>query len=109
MDDNCDGIVDNIVSVKVTLSSPSGASDDTTSTFTWHEDPYSTWYKLFVWDSSEKTIHTQWYDAFDICSGGNCTLTLESELPSDSYQWWVKSWNEFGSLWSDGMSFSVSE
>lgn len=107
VDDNCDGIVDNIIPAKVTLTFPSGTTEVTTPTFTWSEDPYSTWYKLFIWDSSEKTVHTQWYDASNICSGGSCSVTLESDLPSDDYQWWVKSWNDYGSVWCDGMSFTV--
>jgi hypothetical protein len=35
---------------KVTLTSPSGTTEDTTPTFTWNEDPDSTWYRLLIWD-----------------------------------------------------------
>jgi hypothetical protein len=66
-------------------------------------------YKLFVGDSSGAKIFTIWYVASEICSNGTCSVAGESELSNDNYEWWVKSWNEFGSLWSDGMSFSVSE
>jgi PKD repeat protein len=107
IDDNCDGIVDNIIPEKVTLTSPSGATENSTPTLTWNEDLNATWYKLLVWDSSEKTVHTRWYDASNICFGANCSVALESELPSDSYEWWVKSWTDYGSVWSTGMSFSV--
>lgn len=90
-----------------TLISPSGEIEDSAPTFTWNEDPASTWYKLWVGNSSQEKLHAQWYKALDICSDGSCKVTLESEFTSDSYEWWVKSWNENSSVWSDGMSFSV--
>ncbi len=89
--------------------SPSGTTDETTPIFTWNEDPASTWYKLFIGDSSEEKVYAQWYDASNICSGGSCLVALESELLKDNYEWWVKSWNNYGSVWSDGMSFTVQE
>ncbi|MDA3790497.1 MAG: MopE-related protein [Desulfobacula sp.] len=107
VDDNCDAIVDNITTINVTLTSPSGVTKDTTPTFIWNEDSYSTWYKLFIWDSSEQEVHAQWYDASEICSEGDCTATLELELLVDDYEWYIKSWNEYGSIWSDGMNFTV--
>jgi hypothetical protein len=106
-DDNCDGIVDNIIPEKVTLTSPSTTMEDTTPTFTWDEDPYSTWYKLFLWDSAEEKIRGQWYDASEICAGGSCSVSLEAELLVDDYEWFVKSWNDHGKVWSDGMAFTV--
>lgn len=107
LDDNCDGIIDNIIPVKVTLLSPTGSAEGTPQTLLWNENAYSTWYKIFIWDSAEKTVLTQWYDANDICSGGSCTVTLESALLVDGYEWFVKSWNDYGSAWSDGMNFTV--
>jgi Collagen triple helix repeat (20 copies) len=93
---------------KVILVSPTGIIEDKIPTFTWGEDPVSIWYKLFIGNrSSEETVHVQWYRFSDICSEGICALPLESELSIDSYEWWVKSWNEYGSVWSDGMSFTV--
>ncbi len=92
---------------EVALISPSETIIDLTPTFTWNKDVYATWYKLFVGDSSEEKIHVQWYDAADICSGINCSVTLQTELSSGSYGWWVKSWNEAGSMWSDGMAFTI--
>jgi hypothetical protein len=107
MDDNCDGIIDNIVPDKVTLISASGTSDDIAQTFTWNEDPYSTWYKLFIWDSSEKTVHTHWYGAAKVCSEGICSVSLESALLVGEYEWFVKSWNDYGSIWTDGMAVTI--
>ena len=92
---------------KVTLVSPSGQSEESKPIYSWTEDPYSTWYKLWVGDSYGEKIHAQWYESSDICSDGSCSVTLESELTSDSYEWFVKSWNVYGSVWSDGMTFTI--
>ncbi len=94
---------------KVTHTTPSGTTQDSTPTFTWAEDPASTWYKFWVGTPNGDKIFAQWYDASEICSGNNCSVTLESELPDGSYGWYIKSWNDYGKLWSDGMSFTVSE
>ncbi len=93
--------------MKATLSSPSGQAEDSTPIYSWAEDPASTWYKLFVWDNTEEKIYAKWYKSSDICLDGNCSVTPESELLSSSYEWWVKSWNDYGSIWSDGMAFAV--
>ncbi len=92
---------------EVVLISPSEKTIDLTPTFTWNKDVYATWYKLFLWDSSEERVHAEWYDATAICSGINCSVTLQTELASGSYEWWVKSWNDYGSVWSDGIAFTV--
>lgn len=92
---------------QVSLSSPSGSAEETTPTFIWINDASTTWYKLLIWDSSEKKVYTKWYDATEICTADNCSVSLETELPSDSYEWWVKSWNDYGSVWSDGTAFTI--
>ncbi|MDA3787012.1 MAG: carboxypeptidase-like regulatory domain-containing protein, partial [Desulfobacula sp.] len=109
-DDNCDGIIDDGCDNdlgKTALISPSGTTFDIAPVFIWNKTLYATWYKLFIWNGSEEKVHAQWYESSDICSGDNCSVVLESELPGDNYEWWVKSWNEAGSVWSDGMSFVV--
>jgi hypothetical protein len=94
---------------KVTHTSPSGATQNSTPTYTWAEDPASTWYRLWVGSPNGDRLFAQWYDATDICSGGICTVTTETEFMSGDYEWYIKSWNDYGRLWSDGMSFTVSE
>lgn len=59
MDDNCDEIADNITPKKVTLKSPSEATEEIAPTFTWNEDTNTTWYKVFIWDSSEQEIYSR--------------------------------------------------
>ncbi len=78
-------------------------------TYTWVRDPESTWYRLWIGDNSTDKIFAQWYEASEICTDGNCSVTPETELLPGNYEWYVKSWNELGKLWSDGMSFTVSE
>ena len=95
------------VPVKVTQLSPSGAGGDQFPVFSWNRDANATWYKLLIWDGSEKRVYAQWYDASYICSEGSCSVTLESELLIGDYQWWIKSWNDYGNAWSDGMTFTV--
>ncbi len=79
----------NPVIEKATLTSPSGTTEETTPTFTWNEDPSSTWYRLLIWDSSGEKVYSKWYDSSIICSDASCSVTIESELASDNYQWWV--------------------
>jgi hypothetical protein len=92
----------------VTLSSPSGTTDSSPA-FTWNHDAGATWYKLFIWNSAEQKIHATWYKADNICADGVCWVALESGLANDGYEWWVKSWNEAGSVWSDAMEFTVTD
>ncbi len=92
---------------KVSHTSPAGLLESSMSTFTWQEDPTSTWYKLWVGSPNGDRIFAQWYDAADICSNGNCSVTTGTELMDGDYEWYIKSWNEFGRIWSDGMSFEV--
>lgn len=91
----------------VTPLSPSGIITQTSPTFTWSADTYASWYRLLIWDSEDKKIYSKWYEAADFCTGDSCSVTLGLELPADTYQFWVKSWNEAGSVWSDGMVFTL--
>ncbi len=36
-------------------------------------------------------------------------ITIETELMEGDYEWYIKSWNDYGKVWSDGMSFTVTE
>ena len=94
---------------KVTHTSPSGTIQSSTQTFSWVADPASTWYKFWVGFPNGDRLFAEWYHATDICSGGNCSVTLKSELMDGEYEWYIKSWNDYGRLWSDGMSFTVTK
>ena len=110
IDQDCNGVIDdNAAPNEATLTGPSGKTGKTKPTLTWEKEPGATWYKLLIWNSSSEKIHSEWYDSLVVCSGDNCSVTLENDLAYDDYQWWVKSWNEDGNAWSDGMIFSVLE
>lgn len=94
---------------KISHTSPSGTIEDGTPTCTWVKDPVSTWYKFWVGHQNGDKVFARWYDASEICSGVNCSVSIETELPDGNYQWYVKSWNDFGKVWSDGMSFTISK
>jgi hypothetical protein len=96
-----------VVPGPVTLISPLDTIDNTAPVFSFNPDGDSAWYKLFISDHTGKKVHGEWYDSSDICTGDTCSVTLESILAGGGYQWWVKSWNDYGSVWSEGMSFTV--
>jgi uncharacterized repeat protein (TIGR03803 family) len=100
----------NEVTPKVILISPTGSIQSYTPTYTWSADPNSTWYALYVNDSSGNRINT-WYTAEQAgCSGGTgiCNVSPGTALVPGSAVWWIRSWNSNGySLWSDGMPFAV--
>jgi len=111
-DDNCNGVVDEGCSIRpglAVLAFPSGTIQDSVPIYSWNEAHSATWYRLFVWNDAEKKVHAQWYETSEICSGGNCSVTTVTEFNGGNYEWYIKSWNDYGKIWSDGMSFSVSE
>lgn len=93
---------------KVTHISPSGTIQDSTPTFTWNESDFTDWYKLWIGYPNSAKLIASWHDAANICVDGICTVTIQTELIDDDYEWYVKSWSEDGKVWSDGMSFSVA-
>ena len=108
IDDDCDGEIDEGVTLDgVKLISPSGISNDAKPTLKWERETEAIWYKVLVRNDDQKKIYSEWFQASDVCPGWNCKVTLSNDLPDDNYQWWVKSWNEQGSTWSDGASFMV--
>jgi sugar lactone lactonase YvrE len=100
-------ITDDSPPSKVSQTSPSGTTQDSIPTCTWAEDQSSTWYKFWLGYPNGDKIFAKWYEAFEICSGNICVFTLESKLADGDYEWYIKSWNDYGKVWSDGMSFTV--
>lgn len=93
---------------KVAQSSPTGQIEGSTYTYTWVKDSFATYYKLWVGYSNGDKVFTKWYESVDICSGGNCSVTIETELMDGNYEWYIKSWNDYGKVWSGGMAFSIT-
>lgn len=102
---------------RITLVSPNGEVNNPI-TFTWNAVDNTRWYNLFIWDASHTTIYDQWYETDDsradypevTCSSGTCSVTLSGDFMSGSYEFYVRSWNEYGyGDWSDDMDFTVTE
>ena len=95
---------------KATLVSPSGTTSDSTPTYTWNAVSGSTWYYLWVNDSTGNKIQT-WYTAAQVgCAGGTgtCSITPSTSLASGSATWWIQTWNSAGTgPWSDAKNFQV--
>ena len=96
---------------KATLISPSGTISTATPSYTWNAVPGSTWYYLWVNDSTSQGKIDQWYKAADAgCASGTgiCTATPSTALAGGSCQWWIQTWSDSGiGPWSDAMSFTV--
>ena len=95
---------------KATLLSPSGTVTDTTPTYTWNAVENSSWYRLWVNDSSGNKIK-KWYTASQAgCAGGTgtCSVSPVATLASGSSKWWVQTWNTAGyGQWSSVKNFVV--
>jgi murein DD-endopeptidase MepM/ murein hydrolase activator NlpD len=95
----------------VTLISPNSTISDTTPTYTWNAVNSSTWYYLWVNDSSGNRIK-KWYTASQAgCANGSgtCSVTPSTTLANGSAVWWVQTWNNAGyGPWSNSKSFGVN-
>ena len=92
-----------------TLISPTGIITDNTPTYSWNSVSGSTWYYLWVNDSTGNKIK-QWYTAVQAgcATGGTCSVTPGTALADGTGKWWVQTWNSNGyGLWSNEMVFTV--
>ena len=81
-----------------TLISPTGAITDNTPTYTWNAVAGSTWYYLWVNDSTGNKIQ-HWYTASAVgCSSGTgtCSVTPSTVLSPGSGTWWIQTYNSSG-------------
>ena len=94
-----------------TLISPAGNITDNTPTYTWNAVSGSTWYYLWVNDSTGNRIK-QWYTAAAAgCSSGTgtCSVTPATVLNSGAGTWWIQTYNSSGyGPWSAGKNFNLS-
>lgn len=97
--------------IKATLVSP-GNTVSNFATFTWNAVSNSTWYYLWVNDTTGTPIK-KWYTAKEAnCESGtgNCFLTPNKMLDSGNCKWWIRTWNSNGfGEWSNSMNFNVNE
>ena len=101
---------------KATLISPMGTTWDDKPTYVWSAVSDSTWYYLWVNDSTGNPVE-KWYTSAEAgCEGGTglCSITPDIGLALGSCQWWIQTWNDDGfGEWSPsesgGLPFTVEE
>ncbi len=92
-----------------TLISPAGSTTDTTPTYSWNSVATSTWYYLWVQDSSGVKVQ-QWYTAATAgCGGGGtCSITPTAVISNGTANFWIQTWNPDGyGPWSAASAFSI--
>jgi hypothetical protein len=100
---------------KATLISPSGTITENSPTYTWNAVENSTWYYLWVNDSTGDKKILKWYTDDEANCGdgtGECSVTPATELADGAAKWWIQTWNDAVCStcgpWSAGMSFTVN-
>ena len=92
-----------------TLISPSGSIETSTPAYSWNSVASSTWYYLWVQDSSGVKIQ-QWYTSTQVgCSGGGtCSITPAAAVADGGANFWIQTWNADGyGPWSAASAFAV--
>ncbi len=95
----------------VTLLTPIGAGQSSTPTYSWAAVANSTWYFLYVDDTTGARIRSWYRDTELGCGGGTgiCSITPQTTLSPGAVETWVQSWNDSGAgPWSELASSSVS-
>ena len=91
--------------------SPSGTSSTATPTYTWNAVQNAAWYQVWVGNSSGSMLYYQLYSAAQAgCGSGadTCSVTPSTALPAGRAVWFVESWNNCGSGWSNGLWFDIT-
>jgi hypothetical protein len=91
-----------------TMTAPVGTVTTSTPTFTWNALPGGDWYYIWV-SGSGGHVADVWYNGYDVCADGVCSVPSPAALPDGDYQWWIQAFNAVSSYgaWSDGVRFSV--
>ncbi len=90
-----------------TALEPLGVIADDTPTFHFSGDSRVTWYYLWLSGDSGHVLD-QWYNAFDICTGGMCEVTPLT-LAEGNYHWWVQPYSPYDGYgsWSGQHDFTI--
>jgi len=93
---------------QASLLLPDGSGSGNTPTYSWSAVPGSTWYYLWVNDSSGNVIK-KWYTAAQagcVAGSGTCSVQHATAVSGRSV-WWIMTWNRSGyGPWSAGMRFT---
>jgi hypothetical protein len=94
--------------VRVTALSPKKTNPPT---YIWNAVTNSSWYYLWVNDSTGNKVR-KWYTAAQAgCPNGIgiCSVKSNTTLAKGSAVWWVRTWNDFGyGAWNKATHFNVS-
>jgi hypothetical protein len=94
-----------------TLIAPAGTITTNAPNYSWQAVYGSTWYYLWVNDTTGNKIK-QWYTAAQAgCASGTgtCSVWAGTMLASGSAQWWIETYNANGyGPWSSSLNFSVA-
>ncbi len=93
-----------------TLQSPKGTINDASPIYIWNAVKTSTWYYLWVNNSSGK-IFAKWYTSDEVgCSEDTCQVKPDVSLTSGEHTWWIQTWSPIGyGPWSEPMRFNLKE
>jgi hypothetical protein len=80
-------------------------------TYSWSAVSTSTWYYLWVMDSTGVKL-SQWYTAAQAGCGsgtGTCSVNPATTLALGAGTWYIQTWNNAGTgAWSSGLGFTVT-
>ena len=100
------------VPISATLLNPEGVISENSPTYSWNAVSNSSWYYLWVNDSTGNKIK-KWYTASQAsCADGTgvCSVTPSTTLASGTAKWWVQTWNTTGyGQWSHVKSFNIEK
>jgi hypothetical protein len=95
----------------LTLIAPSDTITDSMPTFTWSKDAASSWYYLYLRNSSTGRLSTLngWKQASDVCASTDCSVTPSTSLEPGAYSWWVRPYSSCGGYgdWSGPQYFEL--
>ena len=90
------------------LVSPNTSISTRSPAYVWNVADSSTWYLLWINDSSGTKVFSHWYRASEVTSGSTCSVTPPLTLTDGEYTWWIRTYNSVGyGPWSSGMKFTV--
>ncbi len=93
-----------------TLISPDSTEESSPVTYTWEAVADSTWYYLWVNDTSGPRVK-KWYTAAECgceSGSGNCSMASSASLNTGNCTWWIQTWNDAGyGPWSSGLNFTL--
>ena len=94
---------------KAELLTPWGSTTQYNGSFYWNTVLNSTWYQLWVNDSTGTPVINKWYKASEVDTDAGYCFLGDQTLSAGQYSWWVRTWNSNGAgPWSSRKDFTIS-